>query len=61
MYRTLVKAFRLVVARTEVVTVAAMGVTWSYNGFADFTALKAQSGIDDMVRNHVGFVFNVTF
>lgn len=38
-----------------------MGVTWSYNGFADFTALKAQSGIDDMVRNHVGFVFNVTF
>ena len=37
-----------------------MGVTYSYNGFADFTALQAQSGID-MAPNHVDFVFNVTF
>lgn len=37
-----------------------MGVTWSYNGFADFTRIKAESGIA-MDRNHIGFVFNVTF
>lgn len=37
-----------------------LGVSYSYNGLADFTAIKNESGVD-MDRNHVGFVFNVTF
>jgi hypothetical protein len=37
-----------------------IGATYSYNGLADYNAVKASTGLD-MDLHHVGFVFNVSF
>ena len=37
-----------------------MGVTYSYNGLADFDAINEASGLD-LKRNYCNFVFNVSF
>ena len=37
-----------------------IGATYSYNGLADYNAVKASTGLD-MDPHHVGFVFNVSF
>lgn len=37
-----------------------IGVTYSYNGLADFNILKSHTGLE-MDTNHAGFIFNVSF